>query len=79
MTEQIMQIGLKQIRPSEGNRRVGGFDKAKLEQLADSIRAAVVKSGSRRARRIVSRDESSNSISRSTRAPEGMMPEVGTP
>lgn len=40
--EQIQLIPLEQIKPSEGNRRVGGFDPAKLEQLADSIRAVGV-------------------------------------
>lgn len=40
--EQIQQIPLDTIRPSEGNRRVGGFDPAKLEQLAESIRAVGV-------------------------------------
>jgi ParB family chromosome partitioning protein len=40
--EQILLIPLEQIQPSEGNRRIGGFDPAKLQQLADSIRAVGV-------------------------------------
>lgn len=40
--DQIQQIPLEDLHPSEGNRRVGGFDKAKLEQLAESIRAVGV-------------------------------------
>ena len=40
--EQIQQIPLSEIYPSEGNRRYGGFDPAKLQELADSIRAAGV-------------------------------------
>jgi ParB family chromosome partitioning protein len=41
-TEQIQQIPLDKIKPNPDNRRVGGFDQAKLEQLADSIRAVGV-------------------------------------
>jgi ParB family chromosome partitioning protein len=41
-SEQIRQIPLEQIEPHPGNRRVGGFDKGKLEQLAESIRAVGV-------------------------------------
>lgn len=40
--ERIVQIPLDDITPHSGNRRVGGFDKAKLEQLAESIRAVGV-------------------------------------
>lgn len=40
--DQIQQIPLAQLYPSEGNRRVGGFDQAKLEQLAESIKAVGV-------------------------------------
>jgi ParB/RepB/Spo0J family partition protein len=40
--EQIIQIPLDHIVPSDGNRRVGGFDQGKLEQLADSIRTVGV-------------------------------------
>ncbi len=40
--DQIQQIPLEQLYPHEGNRRVGGFDKAKLEQLAESIKAVGV-------------------------------------
>lgn len=40
--EQIHQIPLEQIRPSDGNRRYGGFDPVKLQELADSIKAAGV-------------------------------------
>lgn len=42
MQERIEHIALKEIYPSPGNRRVGGFDQAKLEQLAESIRAVGV-------------------------------------
>lgn len=40
--EQIQQIPLTEIYPCEGNRKYGGFDQAKLEELADSIRTAGV-------------------------------------
>ncbi len=40
--EQIQQIPLGEIYPSEGNRRYGGFDETKLQELADSIRTAGV-------------------------------------
>jgi ParB family chromosome partitioning protein len=41
-TEQIQQIPLEQIRPSNGNRKYGGFDQTKLQELADSIKSAGV-------------------------------------
>jgi ParB family transcriptional regulator, chromosome partitioning protein len=41
-TEQIQQLPLDKIKPNPDNRRVGGFDRAKLEQLADSIRVVGV-------------------------------------
>ncbi len=47
--------------------------------ITSSIRAAVVKSGSRRASRNVDSFVKSNGTSRSTRAPEGITPAVGTP
>jgi ParB/RepB/Spo0J family partition protein len=40
--EQIQQISLGEIYPWEGNRRYGGFDETKLQELADSIRTAGV-------------------------------------
>jgi ParB/RepB/Spo0J family partition protein len=40
--EQIQFIPLHSIFPHPDNRRVGGFDKKKLEQLADSIKAVGV-------------------------------------
>jgi len=40
--EQIQQISLSEIYPYEGNRRYGGFDETKLQELADSIRTAGV-------------------------------------
>jgi ParB family chromosome partitioning protein len=40
--EAIQQIPLDQVVPHPGNRKVGGFDKEKLEQLAESIRAVGV-------------------------------------
>ena len=47
--------------------------------LAASLRAAVVKSSSRSARRIRVIAPNTKSISRSTRAPLGIEPDVGTP
>lgn len=47
--------------------------------MTASIRAAVVKSGLRSARRISRIWVKSKATSRSTRAPPGMRPEVGTP
>lgn len=38
MTEQINQIPLDFIIPHPGNRRVGGFDEERLQELADSIK-----------------------------------------
>lgn len=40
--DKIEQIPLDALHPCEGNRRVGGFDKTKLQQLAESIRAVGV-------------------------------------
>jgi len=40
--EMIQQINLEDIKPHPGNRRVGGFDEAKLLQLAESIKAVGV-------------------------------------
>lgn len=37
--DQILQIPLEQIQPSRGNRAIGGYDQAKLEELAVSIAA----------------------------------------
>jgi len=42
MSEQILEIPLKQIASHPDNRKVGGFDPEKLEQLAESIRAVGV-------------------------------------
>ncbi|MBP7735986.1 MAG: ParB/RepB/Spo0J family partition protein [Spirochaetes bacterium] len=42
MSDRIEMIQLDMIEPSPGNRRVGGFDQAKLEQLAESIKAVGV-------------------------------------
>jgi len=42
MNEQIQMIGLDEIEPHPGNRRIGGFNQEKLEQLAESIRAVGV-------------------------------------
>lgn len=42
MNDVIERIPLGLIQPHPSNRRVGGFDQAKLEQLADSIRAVGV-------------------------------------
>ena len=42
MNETIEHIPLERIEPYEGNRRFGGFDDAKLAQLAESIRAVGV-------------------------------------
>ena len=42
MLTEILEIPLDQILPSEGNRRIGGFDQGKLEHLAESIRAVGV-------------------------------------
>ncbi len=42
MSEQILEIPLTQITSHPDNRRVGGFDQEKLEQLAGSIRAVGV-------------------------------------
>jgi len=42
VAEQILQVPLDSLCPSDGNRRVGGFDPLKLEQLAESIRAVGV-------------------------------------
>lgn len=39
MNDTIMQISLDAIRPREGNRRAGGFDEARLHDLAESIKA----------------------------------------
>jgi ParB/RepB/Spo0J family partition protein len=41
-TENIVRIELERIEPSPGNRKVGGFDQAKLQQLAESIKAVGV-------------------------------------
>lgn len=38
MSETVQQISLEKIIPHPDNRRVGGFDPVKLQQLADSIR-----------------------------------------
>ncbi len=38
ITETIQQIPLEKIQPHPDNRRVGGFDPVKLQQLADSIK-----------------------------------------
>jgi len=38
MTEQVLHLALEKIIPHPDNRRVGGFDPVKLEQLAASIR-----------------------------------------
>lgn len=40
--EKIQQISLDDLIPSPGNRRIGGFDPDKLQQLADSIQAVGV-------------------------------------
>jgi len=40
--EKIQQIPLDDLIPSPGNRRIGGFDPDKLQQLADSIQAVGV-------------------------------------
>lgn len=42
MAEQILEVRLDSLCPCDGNRRVGGFDPLKLEQLAESIRAVGV-------------------------------------
>lgn len=43
MAEEIVQqISLSEIYPSRNNRKVGGFNREKLEQLADSIRTVGV-------------------------------------
>lgn len=42
MNNTIELIPLDQIEPHPGNRRIGGFDEAKLAQLADSIKAVGV-------------------------------------
>lgn len=42
VTEEIVRIPLDSIVPSPGNRRIGGFNAERLEQLADSIRAVGV-------------------------------------
>lgn len=42
VTEEILRIPLDSIVPSPGNRRIGGFNPERLEQLADSIRAVGV-------------------------------------
>ncbi len=39
MAEQVVEIPLDQIVPHPANRKVGGFDQAKLESLAESVRA----------------------------------------
>lgn len=36
--EQVQNINLKNIKPDPDNRRIGGFDTVKLQELADSIR-----------------------------------------
>jgi ParB/RepB/Spo0J family partition protein len=38
MSEQVQQLSLEKIIPHPDNRRVGGFDPVKLQQLADSIK-----------------------------------------
>ena len=38
-SEQIKEIALENLVPGPGNRKHGGFDKAELEQLAESIKA----------------------------------------
>lgn len=40
--EQVVQIALDDLVAGEGNRKVGGFDQKKLEQLAESIKAVGV-------------------------------------
>jgi len=42
MNEWIQMIDLDGIEPHPGNRRIGGFNREKLEQLAESIRAVGV-------------------------------------
>ena len=42
MNEKIEMIQLDHIEPHQKNRRIGGFDQAKLEQLAESIKAVGV-------------------------------------
>lgn len=42
MSEKIVQIPIEKIQPHPNNRKIGGFDQTKLEQLADSIRTAGV-------------------------------------
>lgn len=42
MEETIMAIPIENITPRPGNRRIGGFEKTRLKQLADSIKAVGV-------------------------------------
>lgn len=42
VTETVTRIPLEQLRAHPANRRVGGFDQARLEQLAESIRTVGV-------------------------------------
>ena len=39
MNETVTRIPLAQVKPHPANRRVGGFDQVKLEQLAESIKS----------------------------------------
>jgi len=40
--EQVIQISVEALSPDPGNRKIGGFDKVRLEQLAESIKAVGV-------------------------------------
>jgi len=42
MNDTVQQIPLDQIRPNEWNRKHGGFNKAKLRELAESVKAVGV-------------------------------------
>jgi ParB/RepB/Spo0J family partition protein len=42
VNEKVEQIPLEQIRPNQWNRKHGGFNKAKLQELADSVKAVGV-------------------------------------
>lgn len=39
MNEKVVELGVTELQPGAGNRRYGGFDPTKLQQLADSITA----------------------------------------
>ncbi|HPV99208.1 MAG: ParB N-terminal domain-containing protein [Spirochaetota bacterium] len=51
MNDRIEIISLDAIEPHPANRKIGGFDPEKLEQLAESIRAVGVQQPAKAAKK----------------------------